>query len=90
LPTFTFQILLYFALFSLVCIRERRHFWASWPSKTLLLALAFEFVGGTVLSSVGIPGLLPIPVRVTLMTLAYAFVFSLWVNDALKVAWIGK
>jgi magnesium-transporting ATPase (P-type) len=90
LPTFTFQILLYFALFSLLCIRERRHFWASWPSKTLLLALAFEFVGGTVLSSVGIPGLLPIPVRVTLMTLAYAFVFSLWVNDALKVAWIGK
>jgi H+-transporting ATPase len=90
MPTFTFQILLYFALFSLVCIRERRHFWASRPSKTLMLALGFEFVGGTVISSVGIPGLMPIPVRVTLTSLAYAFVFSLWVNDALKVAWIGQ
>jgi H+-transporting ATPase len=90
LPTFTFQILLYFAMFSLVSIRERRHFWASWPSKTLMLALAFEFVGGTVLSSVGIPGLMPIPIPATLVAFAYAFVFSLWVNDALKVTWIGK
>jgi hypothetical protein len=77
-------------MFSIVSIREGRHFWASWPSKTLMLALLFEFVGGTVLSSVGIPGLLPVPVRATLTAIAYAFVFSLWVNDALKVAWIGK
>jgi H+-transporting ATPase len=90
LPTFTFQILLYFAMFSIVSIRERRHFWASWPSRTLMAALAFEFVGGTVLSSVGIPGLKPVPVRATLVAISYAFVFSLWVNDALKVAWIGK
>jgi plasma-membrane proton-efflux P-type ATPase len=90
LPTFTFQILLYFALFSLLCIRERGHFWASRPSKTLLLALGTEFVGGTVLSSVGIPGLVAIPVWVTLTSMAYAFVFSLWVNDALKVVWIRR
>jgi H+-transporting ATPase len=90
LPTFTFQILLYFAMFSIVSIRERRHFWASRPSKTLMLALLFEFVGGTVLSTVGFPGLIPVPIRATLASIAYAFVFSLWVNDALKVAWIGK
>ncbi|HLY75992.1 MAG TPA: plasma-membrane proton-efflux P-type ATPase [Planctomycetota bacterium] len=90
LPTFTFQILLYFAMFSLLSIRERRHFWASWPSKMLMGGLAFEFVAGTALSSVGIPGLMPIPITATLAALAYAFIFSLWVNDALKVAWIGK
>jgi hypothetical protein len=43
-----------------------------------------------VLSSVGIPGLMPIPLKATLVALGYSFVFALWVNDALKTAWLGR
>jgi len=44
--TFTFQILLFFALFSIVSIRERRRFLASMPSWPLALALARRRVRG--------------------------------------------
>jgi H+-transporting ATPase len=39
LQTFTFQLLFYFALFSILSVRERRRFWASRPSGVLTLAL---------------------------------------------------
>ena len=47
LQTFSFQMLFYFALFSIVSARERRHFWASWPSGTLIVALCLDGVAGT-------------------------------------------
>ena len=39
LHTFSFLLLLYFAVFSVVSARERRWFWATMPSKSLMAAL---------------------------------------------------
>jgi plasma-membrane proton-efflux P-type ATPase len=85
LHTFTFQMLFYFALFSLLSIRERRRFWASRPSGTLMLALLLDALVGTVLSTTGIPGLAPLPWEQTLVVFSYALVCALLVNDVLKV-----
>jgi magnesium-transporting ATPase (P-type) len=61
LYTFSFQTLLYFAVFSIVSARERRWFWATMPSKTLMVALGLDALVGTVLTIVGLPGLTPLP-----------------------------
>ena len=42
LYTFSFLTLLYFAVFSIVSARERRSFWSTMPSKTLVAALALR------------------------------------------------
>jgi H+-transporting ATPase len=88
LHTFSFLTLLYFAAFSIVSARERRWFWATRPSKTLLAAILAEALVGTILGIVGLPGLTPLPWRQTLAIFAFAMVSCLGVNDALKVAMI--
>src|SRR5450759_4757115 len=89
LYTFSFLMLLYFAVFSVVSARERRWFWATMPSKTLVAALLADAFTGTVLTFVGLPGLLPLPGWQTLAIFAYAMVACLVVNDAMKVAMIS-
>jgi plasma-membrane proton-efflux P-type ATPase len=86
--TFSFLLLLYFAVFSVVSARERHWFWATRPSKTVMGALAADTLTGTVLTFVGLPGLLPLPWWQTLAIFVYALVACLGVNDALKVAMI--
>ena len=86
LQTFSFQMLFYFALFSIVSARERRHFWASWPSGTLIAALCLDGVAGTALSVVGIPGLMPVPWHQTVFVLVAAMICSLVINDFVKAA----
>jgi plasma-membrane proton-efflux P-type ATPase len=88
LYTFSFLTLLYFAVFSIVSARERRWFWTTMPSKTLIAALAADSLVGTVLTFVGLPGLMPLPWWQTLAIFAYAMVSCLVVNDAVKVAMI--
>jgi NADH:ubiquinone oxidoreductase subunit 2 (subunit N) len=88
LYTFSFLMLLYFAAFSVVSARERRWFWATRPSKTFLSALAADALTGTVLTFVGLPGLMPLSWWQTLAIFAYAMVACLGVNDAVKVAMI--
>jgi H+-transporting ATPase len=88
LYTFSFLTLLYLAVFSIVSVRERRWFWATMPSKTLLTALMADALVGTVLTHVGLPGLMPLPWWQTLTIFAYALVSCLVVNDAVKVAMI--
>jgi len=90
LYTFSFVLLLYFAVFSLFVVRERGRFWNSMPSRTLLLAMGLDLVAGTVIASVGIPGLAPLPLSHTLLVMAYAFVCSLLLNDLLKCALIRQ
>ena len=85
LYTFSFLLLLYFAAFSVVSARERRAFWSTMPGKALIVALAAEVLVGTILTRVGIPGLMPLPWSQTLAILAYAAVSCLIVNDAVKV-----
>ena len=88
LYTFSFLTLLYFAVFSIVSARERRWFWATMPSKTFLSALTADALTGTVLTFVGLPGLMPLPWWQTLAVFVYAMVACLGVNDAVKVAMI--
>jgi H+-transporting ATPase len=88
LYTFSFLTLLYFAAFSIVSARERRWFWATMPSKTVLVAILAEMLVGTVLTFVGLPGLVPLPWWQTLGIFAAAMVSCLAVNDAVKVAMI--
>jgi magnesium-transporting ATPase (P-type) len=90
LHTFSFLILLYFAVFSVVSARERRWFWATMPSRSLMAALTADALVGTVLALVGLPGLASLPWWQMLAIFAYAMVSCLVVNDALKVALIGR
>jgi plasma-membrane proton-efflux P-type ATPase len=90
LHTFTFQTLFYFALFSIVSIRERRRFWASRPSAILTLSLLVDALVGTALSTTGVPGLAPLPWTQTLAVFGYAMICSLLVNDVLKVAMMNR
>ena len=88
LYTFSFLMLLYFAVFSVASARERSWFWATMPSKTLVAALVADTFMGTVLTLVGLPGLLPLPWWQTLSVFVYSMVSCLVLNDALKVAMI--
>jgi plasma-membrane proton-efflux P-type ATPase len=88
LYTFSFLTLLYLSVFSIVSARERRWFWASSPSVTLMAALAADALIGTVLTRVGFPGFMSLPWGQMLVILGYAMVACLVVNDALKVAMI--
>jgi plasma-membrane proton-efflux P-type ATPase len=88
LYTFSFLTLLYFAAFSIVSARERRWFWATMPSKTLIAALTADVLTGTALTYARLPGLMPLPWRQTLAIFVYSMAACLIVNDALKVALI--
>jgi H+-transporting ATPase len=88
LYTFSFLTLLYFAIFSIVSARERHWFWSSLPSKPFLSALAADAVIGTVLTRVGLPGLMPLPWWQMVAIFVYAMLSCLVVNDAVKVAMI--
>ncbi len=88
LHTFSFLILLYFAVFSVLSARERRWFWSTMPSKSLMAALTADALAGTILALVGLPGLAPLPWEQMLAIFAYAMVSCLVVNDAVKVAMI--
>ena len=88
LYTFSFQTLLYFAVFSIASARERRWFWTTMPSKTLMAALTLDGVVGTGLTFVGLPDLMPLPWWQSLAILGYAMAACLVVNDGIKVAMI--
>jgi plasma-membrane proton-efflux P-type ATPase len=88
LYTFSFLMLLYFAVFSVVSARERCWFWATLPSKTFLSALVADAITGTILTRVGLSGLTPLPWGQMLVIFVYAMVSCLIVNDGVKVAMI--
>jgi H+-transporting ATPase len=88
LYTFSFLMLLYFAVFSVVSARERRWFGATLPSETFLFAIAADAITGTVLTFIGLPGLMPLPWWQTLAVFVYAMASCLVLNDAIKVAMI--
>src|ERR1019366_2481772 len=71
-----------------VSARERSWFWATLPSKTFMAALAADAIVGTILTLVGLKGLMPMPWWQTLAVFGYAMVSCLVLNDAVKVAMI--
>jgi len=85
LYTFSFLLLLFLAAFSIVSARERRWFWTTMPSATLIAALLADLLLGTALTYVGLAGLMPLPWWQTLAVLAYAMVVCLVINDPVKV-----
>jgi H+-transporting ATPase len=84
LQTFTFQTFLFFALCSLVSVRERRSFWRSRPSAALAASLAAAAVGGMVIGLHGVAELSPLPPSESLFILGYAAFCSLGPNDLVK------
>ena len=89
--TFSFAILLFSALTSLWVIRERRHFWSSSPSRILWIAVLADAFVGILISYYGIPGALPpIPFPTILFLIVYNLVFSLFVNDQVKILLMKK
>jgi len=90
LYTFSFLTLLYMSMFFTLSARERHWFWATMPSHTLIAALAGAVLLGTALSSVGVPGLMPLPWWQVLIIFGYALISCLLVNDAIKVQMIKR
>jgi len=85
LHTFSFLLLLYFGVFSVVSARERRGFWATLPSKTFMAAISADAIIGTLLTYAGLPGFTPLAIWQTSGIFLYALIASLVANDALKV-----
>jgi len=90
LYTFSFLLLLYFAVFSVVSARERRWFWSTMPSKALLGALVADVLVGTLLTRANLPGLMPLPWWQMVAIFAYAVASCLILNDTVKVAMIKR
>jgi H+-transporting ATPase len=90
LNTFGFEIMIYFAIFSLFVVRERRHFWNSRPSWTLFGVLILDALIAAIFATFGIPGIKPIPISTTLIVIGYSFIFSLFVNDLVKYILVRK
>jgi H+-transporting ATPase len=90
LSTFSFEILFFFAMFSIFVVREKGHFWDSAPSKTLLSILLADMALGVVLSTFGLLGLKAIPLIETIAVIVYAFLFSLVINDFIKFSLLKK
>jgi H+-transporting ATPase len=88
--TFSFQALLYFALFSILSIRERDHFWRSRPSAVLGGALVGAGILGALLPLADLPGLRRIPAEQTLVVLGFALGASLLANDLVKTILIRR
>ncbi len=86
LQSFTFQTLLFFALFSILSVRERHAFWASAPSKILAAALFADACVGVFIGIYGLAELRPLPLQQTVLIVGYALLFSLGVNDMVKLA----
>lgn len=86
--TFSFLTLLYFAGFSLVSARERRYFWTTIPSKTVVAAILAEVLLGTFLTFAGLPGFAPLPWGQILAVFGYAMVACLGLNELVKVRMI--
>lgn len=84
LPTFTFQILLFFAIFSVLSIRERRAFWKSRPSRALSAALAADALAGWLVGLYGVGELKPLPLDISATIFGYSLICSLILNDLAK------
>jgi magnesium-transporting ATPase (P-type) len=82
--TFTFQTFLFFALSSLLSVRERRPFFRSRPSATLAASLVAAAVDGTLIGLHGVADLAPLPFAVSALVFGYATVCSLGPNDLVK------
>ena len=85
LQTFVFVWLTISGYYTVLSIRERRHFWDSRPSIWLALALVINSIIVYVISTIGLPGLTPITPVMYLFVVGYGFVTCLLINDFVKI-----
>ena len=90
LLTFTFQLLLFFALFSLLSIRERRAFWKSRPSIALMASFAAGVLIGILIGRQGLGRLQALPLSQSLLMAGCVGILVLGLNDAVKVALVRR
>jgi H+-transporting ATPase len=86
LHTFVFVWLTLSGYFTVLSIRERRHFWTSKPSNPLILSLAINSVIVFLMSIFGIPGLTSITLTEFATILTYSFFTCLIINDSTKTS----
>ncbi len=91
LKTFSFSILFYFGMMTVFIVRERGHFWMSFPSKSLFYITIIDMIVVALLVTFGFPGLKPIPITDTLIIIGMSAFFSFVINDFVKYAMLkGK
>ncbi|HEV2363643.1 MAG TPA: plasma-membrane proton-efflux P-type ATPase [Caulobacteraceae bacterium] len=90
LRTFSFETLLFFAIFSIVSLRERRAFWHSRPSAPLAIALGLDTLAGAFVGLAGLSELRPLKPLELGFVAGYALVASLLLNDPLKCWLVGR
>ena len=86
LATFSFELLLFFSIFSFLSIREGRAFWRSAPSLTLGLGLGAVAVAGLSLGMFGGLDVQPLSVAQLAFIVGAALVSCLGINDVLKTS----
>ncbi|CCD29975.1 ATPase, E1-E2 type [Candidatus Glomeribacter gigasporarum BEG34] len=90
LQTFTFQTLLFFGLFSILSVRERRAFWTSRPSAPFAAAIAIDACAGLWIGIYGLGRLHPLPLAQSALIFSYAGFCTLGLNDFVKIALIAR
>lgn len=85
LNTFSFVALFFFAIFSLFVVRQDGHFWQSKPSVTLGGVIIADTIVAILIGVFGVSGLSGIGWPLALFVIAYSLLFSLVVNDFIKL-----
>lgn len=83
--SYSFAVLFFLAVFSLLSAREESHFWHSKPSKVLSFALMADALVAVGVCIVGIPGLVRLTWTTVMVIVSYTCLFSLVINDFIKV-----
>ncbi len=90
LRTFVFDFLVFSGYFTVMAVRERKHFWKSRPSKPLALAMILNSIIVSLASITGAPGLASITPLEVLTVIIYSFGTCLLLNDFVKVLMVEK
>ena len=86
----SFLTMFFFAQFSILVVRERRHFWESRPSRAMMASVIVSLGLGVVIGFYGLPDLPPLPLYQVLAVLGYSFAVSLVLNDYIKYFLVRK
>jgi len=84
IQTFSFTVLFFFGMLTVFVVRERGHFWDSFPSRSLFLIMVADMCVVAVLVTVGVPGLTAITAVDLLTVIGMSAFFSFVINDFVK------
>jgi len=79
LQTFIMLLLVFTSQFRVLIVRERRHFWSSWPGKILLLSTAVTIFGFALLGIYGI-FIPPLTLHQVIFILVFSGVFTFGID----------